>query len=205
MSTESQSNGPIKPVRSLTEVPVDEATYKADLEVTDRYQNFSMELLRVSLLGIGVFGFLLKEVILNDKDNYMHPFVSSRWWFVLGLLALAVSAAFALAHRYVSSDCIACQIRYLRQKHARDEALKHKAASEVARKLNDGMQEEKDDLKVQLKRGGLTLRISAIALGIGVALIAVGFINTIFTTKVTGNTPGSTNATLNAASPNQTR
>ena len=95
MSHESQTSGLVKLVRSLTEVPVEEESYKADLEVTDRYQNFSTELLRVSLLGIGVFGFLLKEVILNEKvsANYLHPFLSSRGWFVAGLAALGLVAA----------------------------------------------------------------------------------------------------------------
>jgi hypothetical protein len=34
---------PMKPVRSLTEIPIDENLYKVDLEVTDRYQNWFLD------------------------------------------------------------------------------------------------------------------------------------------------------------------
>lgn len=197
MSNATQTIEPIKLVRSLTEVSLEESTYKADLEVTDRYQNFSAELLRAALLGIGVFGFLLKEVILNEKGqaNYLHPFISARSWFVGGLAGLAFSAAFALAHRYVSSDCIAYQIRYLRLKSARDEALKNGAAGrDTASKRNEEMQIEKDRLAVRLKRGGHTLLIAAVTLALGVALIAIGFTRTIFATTAAGVKSIGTNA-----------
>jgi hypothetical protein len=58
------SNPTTKPqqqlIRSLTEIALDEKYYKPDLEVTDRYQTFSTEMLRLSLLGIAALGFLKK-------------------------------------------------------------------------------------------------------------------------------------------------
>jgi hypothetical protein len=39
---------------------LDEGRYKAELELVDRYQTFVAELLRLSLLGIAVFGYLYK-------------------------------------------------------------------------------------------------------------------------------------------------
>jgi hypothetical protein len=197
MSDSSQSNTAFTFVRSLTEVPVSEELYKADLAVTDRYQTFSTELLRLSLLGIGVFGFLLKEVILNEKvrTDYLQPFVEVRGWFVAGLAALAGSAAFALAHRYVSSDCIAYQVRYLRLKSARDALLNEQGdANESARERNDEMQIEKGRLAVRLKRGGHALGVSALCLGIGVLCIAIGFSWTIFSTSATNDRASNSSA-----------
>lgn len=187
MNNDPQPTAPIKLVRSLTEVSVEEAIYKPDLAITDRYQNFSTELLRASLLGIGVFGFLLKEVILNKEHyaSYLQTFLDNKEWFVGGLGALAVSAAFALAHRYVSSDCIAYQIRYLRLKTVRDHAAKEDPASEAARKRNEEMQDEKDSLEFCLKAGAHTLLLSAVALGLGIALMAVGISKTIFSPRLT--------------------
>ena len=49
---------------------LDERAYKPEMELADRYQAFTAEILRLSLLGIAVFGFLFKEVFLNyDPDN----------------------------------------------------------------------------------------------------------------------------------------
>jgi hypothetical protein len=46
-------------------VQLDEKRYKAEQELVDRYKWFVAEILRLSLAGIVVFGFLLKEVFKN--------------------------------------------------------------------------------------------------------------------------------------------
>src|SRR5829696_7297238 len=46
---------------------LEEDKYKAKLQLVDRYQSFVAELLRLSLLGIAVFGFLYKEMF-TDLD-----------------------------------------------------------------------------------------------------------------------------------------
>ena len=185
MSDTDPSCSDIELVRSLAEIPLDEEEYKPDLEVTDRYQKFSAELLRISLLAISIFGFLLKEAIFN-KDlsaRYSNTFISAKYWFVSGLVALVFAAAFALVHRFVSSDCIAYQIRYLRLKRVRDEALKNTGERDAGISWNSEMQDEKKDLKIRLKRGGRTLFAAAVALALGVVLIAIGFSITIFSTE----------------------
>jgi len=181
------SSSDIELVRSLAEIPLDEREYKADLEVASDYQKFSAELLRISLLAIGVFGFLLKEGVLNEKvsPQYRDAFISAKYWFISGLVVLVFAAAFALAHRFVSSDCIATQIRYLRLKHARDEALKDQGERDTGINRNSEMQSEKKDLEIRLKAGGYTLGAATVTLAIGIALIAIGFSVTIFSTKAT--------------------
>ena len=44
---------------------LEEDRYKAELQLVDRYQSFVAELLRLSLLGIAVFGFLYKEMFTD--------------------------------------------------------------------------------------------------------------------------------------------
>lgn len=79
-----------------------EKQYKAELELLDRFLLFSAELVRISLLGIAVFGFLIKEVFFDQAGNPISK--PSIWLSALGVLALAVSAALALAHRYYATD-----------------------------------------------------------------------------------------------------
>jgi hypothetical protein len=89
---------------------IDERSYKPDLELLDRYQAFSAELLRVALLAIGLFGFSVKELHA--------PAGMSGWWLGLALLAfgfLAVAAGCALGHRYYSTDGMFHHIRYERR------------------------------------------------------------------------------------------
>src|SRR5215217_7501524 len=44
---------------------LEEDKYKAELELVDRYQSYVAELLRLSLLGIAVFGFLYKDMFTD--------------------------------------------------------------------------------------------------------------------------------------------
>jgi hypothetical protein len=44
---------------SVAFVPVDEARYKVELELVDPYHAYASEILRLALLGIAVYGFVL--------------------------------------------------------------------------------------------------------------------------------------------------
>jgi hypothetical protein len=182
MNPESATNPDPKPVRSLIEIPLPKETYEADLEVTDRYQKFSAEILRLSLAGIGVFGFVLKEIVFNkeaiDATDYGTAFLQALWWFACGLLSLGLAAALALAHRYYASDCIAIQVHYLRAKIARENPSPDSDPSEAA-KFNSKMQADAKDLKWTLKLCGWILFSAATALGLGIALITLGLVWTL--------------------------
>lgn len=47
------------PEKYLSEIPIEENIYKADLTVLEKYQSFSSELLRLSLLSLAGYGFLI--------------------------------------------------------------------------------------------------------------------------------------------------
>ena len=51
-------------VKDLGEIEV--PALKHDFELSDLYQNFSAEMLRLSLLGIASVGFLIANVLLNS-------------------------------------------------------------------------------------------------------------------------------------------
>ena len=44
-----------------------ECSYKAEVELVEKYQSFVAEILRLSLLGIAVFGYLYKDVFHMDS------------------------------------------------------------------------------------------------------------------------------------------
>lgn len=98
---------PQKP-EDLGTAPLAEAAYAADFALLDRYQGFSKELLRIALLGVAVFGFLLEQFGLA----WISP--SGRVLATGSLVLLTLSAGFALAHRYLSSDGMFHHLRLLR-------------------------------------------------------------------------------------------
>jgi hypothetical protein len=89
----------------LAQLDVTEARYKADLELHDRSQSFSSELLKLALGGIAVVGFLLAnfpkgplEQSLNDK--------SVRILFSATVVAFALAAGAALLQRFYASGAM---------------------------------------------------------------------------------------------------
>ena len=91
--------------------------YEADLQVVDRYQSFSSELLRLSLLGITGYGFLIANIVLKATKNPEQYMLLGPWTvsaLIIGAVALGLCAATALGHRYFSTDCITHFVRRLR-------------------------------------------------------------------------------------------
>ncbi|RLS57600.1 MAG: hypothetical protein DWH91_04170 [Planctomycetota bacterium] len=101
---------------SLAETPVDEAQYKPDLELSDRYQQFSSELLRLALLGMAGIGFLISDVVLSKEHPlYLAMLRDARWFLVVSIICLSLAVGGALAHRYLATDCISDEIHFLRE------------------------------------------------------------------------------------------
>src|SRR5262245_28340392 len=143
------------------DIPVD--GLKHDWELLDRYQAFSAELLRTSLAGIGAVGFLVTALAGEDsllKITSVPP--TSRWGMGVSLLALGLSAAAALGHRFVSSDSMACHTSLLRME-LRD---RPRADIESERALRNR----------RFKQSGALLLFSSWLLGVGALALAVSFI-----------------------------
>ncbi len=110
----------------LVELPAN--TFEHDLAVSDRFQHFSGELLRLSLIGIGAVGFLLFNVVfaaLGDDKNAQAADIAKRTFqnadfrfYVYSTLWLfGISAGLALLHRYFGMDAKAYHLKYIRLRH----------------------------------------------------------------------------------------
>lgn len=145
----------------LPDIPVD--GLKHDWELLDKYQAFSAELLRISLAGIGAVGFLVTALAGEEsllKITGVPP--TSRWAMAVTLLALGLSAGAALAHRFVSSDSMACHISLLRM--------------ELRDRPDEDIKRERALRNRRFKQSGRLLLLSSWLLGVGALALAVSFI-----------------------------
>ena len=171
---------------NLGNVVIDENRIKPDFQILEKYQNFSSEILRLSLIGVGAYAFLFKEIFAK-KPEEAKPLVElvqksplNKYLIVAGIIFFAMAAACTLVHRYYSSDLMAFHIRYLRiKKYISDaheifeETPKGTATLEEAR-------EEKEDRDVILQLCEFMIACSAIFLGLGVVCTAVALVVSFF-------------------------
>ena len=105
---------------------LDEDKYRAERDLVDRYQAFVAELLRLSLLGIAVFGFLYKiifEANLLSKLPQTAPKLAAFGVSItapeldaIGVLMFGISALFALGFRFFAIGSLGLYIQALRFK-----------------------------------------------------------------------------------------
>ena len=96
--------------------PLEEKRYKTEMELADRYQAFTAELLRLALLGIAAFGFLYKEAFL-EFDTSQHPDVdilAAKTRAACGIALFGLTSASALLFRYCSSETVRLYLDGLR-------------------------------------------------------------------------------------------
>jgi len=101
---------------------VPKESYKADIELLEKYVGFSSELLRISLLAMGGYGALITALYGNPKElcHLQHAYI-----LFASMLIFACSAGATLFHRYYASDSLSWQIAFIRA-HAKnnDEIVK---------------------------------------------------------------------------------
>lgn len=98
--------------------------YNPDLDILDRYINFSSELLRLSLLGISGFGALVLYSKGSNNNNLLTAHVSSTLF--TAVVFFAISAALALSHRFIATDSMSYHIAYIRKKDPAEKAGRDK-------------------------------------------------------------------------------
>lgn len=141
---------------------LDEDKYRAERDLVDRYQAFVAELLRLSLLGIAVFGFLYKITFEAGA-----PIGVAHVLAALGILAFGISALTALVFRFVATTSLGFYIQALR--------------------FTECTPPKMEDAKKSLDRRHLRNRIctrskaiAALTLAVGGALVAFAVILFIF-------------------------
>ncbi len=85
--------------RLLAKLDLPETRYKADLELYDRSQAFSSELLKLALAGIAVIGFLLANFPKERLEHVLDD-ASIRILFCASVVAFALSVGLALLQRF---------------------------------------------------------------------------------------------------------
>jgi hypothetical protein len=107
--------------KDLGEIEV--AAARQDFDLSDRYQSFSSELLRLSLLMIAGVGFLIANVLLALLPKAAIPAVRRTplsgsgpvfSGLAASLVCLGLSTAAALTHRYLATDGLAYHLKALR-------------------------------------------------------------------------------------------
>lgn len=151
-----------KKTPSLIGLPIDERAYHVDLELQDRYCAYSAEILRLALLGIAGYGFLLKEIIFSDRGTNSFIQRAHEVWFLLlgGVVCLGAAAAFALQHRVIATDCVSCIAGFLRKTQAG--------------RVQEA-EAERDSLRQSLRWAARLLRTSALLLALGAGAVVATF------------------------------
>jgi hypothetical protein len=157
-----------EPVPSLGSIETSDKTYSNDVIVSDRYQTFSAELLRLSLLGIAGIGFLVVNILLKDESRELVKYKSFMGFLSASLVFLGLSAASALLHRWLSTDSLAEHLLLIRLE-------KRKAEGDSER-----LKKSRKKRKKQFKRSGLTLLLSSLFLWLGAVCLSLSFIFGIF-------------------------
>ena len=109
------------PLRNPTEAfgKLEESKYKAELDLVDRYRAFVAELLRLSLAGIGVFGFLYQHIFSSlDSKPLAADVVTKIIWAKelsgIGVLVFSLCTACALVFRFFATEGARYYIEALR-------------------------------------------------------------------------------------------
>jgi hypothetical protein len=147
---------------------LDENMYKAELELVDRYQSYVAELLRLSLLGIAVFGFLYKEWFTGLGPIPLLTIGGvAKTLAAFGVLAFGVAAVAALIFRFAATEGARYYIEGLR--------------------LPYGSNRRKDSLKKRREKIGVarwSKPLAGFMLGLGGVLVAVSLALLLFTDDI---------------------
>ena len=102
--------------------------YKSEIEIFDRWQSFSAELLRLSLLGIAIFGFLYHKIFVDfDPAKYPNVTISTiNWLSKASVLCFAFATVCALIYRYGSTEAMTHFLRGVKNFPARSQELRNR-------------------------------------------------------------------------------
>ena len=153
---------------NLAVVPIPDGTLEHDLTLLERFQEFSAELLRISLVGLTAIGFGVSKTLFADSQGKCAPLPSDVKALALAsLVLLALSAAAALANRYSAADSIAWHLQGVRRVLRATEIDQRSAAKDFRRRL----------LRFRIARTAIVLSALFLALGtfllVGAIILAV--------------------------------
>ncbi len=162
-----------------------QAKDEAGVALLERYQGFSAELLRLSLLGIALLGFFIDKVVSQE-----HFTENSKFWMLvfLGIAAalFACAAASALAHRYYATDGIFFRLEKLSGQILSADGRKY-PGDRLRRLLNSLIYRRQftlDDREHMIESSDrfahLFMGLSASLAGVATFILVVGFVFAAF-------------------------
>ena len=81
------------PARSIADLELEDKVYRPDFEISSKFQALSKELVRISLLGLGVYGFLLKLATDTPSGGvYLRALQKDKYIVLGGTVAFAICA-----------------------------------------------------------------------------------------------------------------
>lgn len=167
----------------ITGIIIDEQSYRLDVELIDKYQAFSAELLRLALLGITGVGLLL-VTILTKRIEELNPVLLApltKIFLSISVLFFSFSSLFALAHRYYSTNGLFHHIRALKIKKKLDLKDKDKELQEnEITYLENRLGQEESSKNRRYQFAGYCVYTSAFFLGIGAFALAFGLAQALF-------------------------
>jgi hypothetical protein len=167
------------PAKSIDDFRLNEETYKVDFELSARMEAFATELERLSLLGIGLYGFLLSNFMF-DKGQPTHFFVlvsPHHRLLGIGVIAFAVSAGCALISNFLSTKCLGCQVDIVRMFNRIDSARWDEKEQQVNRNFAKNRQLAQRRVLICSRT---LLLISTLSLVPGAIFVALTFAQVLF-------------------------
>jgi hypothetical protein len=153
--------------RSLVRLDVPEARYKADLELHDRSQHFSSELLKLALGGVAIVGFLLAHFPEERLDRVLDDSTIGIL-FSASVVAFALSAASALLQRFYAAGAMFHHFHAIKLSLLKDPS----ADEEIASHLNIRGR--------KFTQAHSLLKITALLLVVATSVVSVAFVRMMF-------------------------
>jgi hypothetical protein len=108
------------PAKDITDIQLEDKIYKADFEIAEKYSSYSSEIIRLTLLGIAGYGFIISDILMKLKEiaskatgisveTYNLP-LHVIALAAVGIFAFGVSLGLSLYHRFKITSCLYDQI-----------------------------------------------------------------------------------------------
>ena len=149
---------PVDPSEALGNVSINKDALDQDWKIADGYIAYSSELLRISLLAISG----MAAIYLKDRGTF----------FTLPFIALVISAALALLHRFTAIDSMAYHVSSLRRRRRKREEFTG-ADGKIIPSDEDVAKDEENSRDRRFKLSGVLLTSSAATLILGIVLAAL--------------------------------
>jgi Ca2+/Na+ antiporter len=143
-------------------ISLEEELYRADISLLEHYHHFSAELLRLALVGVASFGFLLQQFQIGLMSR------TARLAALVAMILLVLSGASSLAHRFLSSDGMFHHIRLLRLCR-----LAKKTQDAAAQQAVEALSKQDRETRARrYKTANFYLGLSSVLLALGIVALA---------------------------------